>query len=85
MPNAGLPVLTPDDLMAGDGPQGGTVILYDDDHFYMGSVLAELLVARGCRVEFVTPSAVVAEWSDNTLEQGYIQTPADGGWACICT
>jgi dimethylamine/trimethylamine dehydrogenase len=74
VPNSGLPVFTPDDLMAGEGPTGGTVILYDDDHFYMGSVLAELLVARGCRVEFVTPSAVVAEWSDNTLEQGYIQT-----------
>ncbi len=74
VPNAGLPVFTPDDLMAGDGPQGGTVILYDDDHFYIGSVLTELLVARGCAVEFVTPSALVAEWSDNTLEQGYIQT-----------
>ncbi|MCA3509797.1 MAG: NAD(P)-binding protein, partial [Rhodobacter sp.] len=60
---AGLPVFTPDDLMAGQGPFGGTVLLYDDDHFYMGSVLAELLVARACRVEFVTPAAKVAEWT----------------------
>jgi dimethylamine/trimethylamine dehydrogenase len=39
----------------------------------MGSVLAELLVAKGCRVSFVTPSTKVAEWSVNTLEQGQIQ------------
>ena len=66
-------MFTPDDLMAGRVPTG-RVILYDDDHFYMGSVLAELLVARGCDVEFVTPSAKVAEWTENTLEQRFIQT-----------
>jgi dimethylamine/trimethylamine dehydrogenase len=74
IPQAGLPVFTPDDLMAGQGPSGGTVLLYDDDHFYMGSVLAELLMARGCRVEFVTPAAKVAEWTENTLEQRLIQS-----------
>lgn len=51
----------------------GTILLYDDDHFYMGSVLAELLVARGCTVHFVTPAVKVAEWTDNTLEQSTIQ------------
>jgi dimethylamine/trimethylamine dehydrogenase len=69
-----LPVFTPDDLMDGGGPTGGTVLLYDDDHYYMGSVLAELLLARGCAVEFVTPAARVAEWTVNTLEQRLIQT-----------
>jgi dimethylamine/trimethylamine dehydrogenase len=49
------------------------VVIYDDDHYYMGSVLAELLIAKGCRVSFVTPSTKVAEWSVNTLEQGQIQ------------
>ncbi len=68
----GMPLFTPDDAMAGGGPQGGRVLLYDDDHFYMGSVIAETLVARGCRVDFVTPSALVAEWTRNTLEQGAI-------------
>ncbi|MDZ4094432.1 MAG: NAD(P)-binding protein, partial [Paracoccaceae bacterium] len=71
--DAAMPVFTPDDLMAGGGPAGGRVALYDDDHFYMGSVLAELLVARGCAVDFITPAARVAEWTDNTLEQGIIQ------------
>jgi dimethylamine/trimethylamine dehydrogenase len=68
-----MPIFTPDDLMSGAGPIGGTVLLYDDDHFYMGSVLAELLVARGCTVHFVTPAVKVAEWTDNTLEQSTIQ------------
>jgi dimethylamine/trimethylamine dehydrogenase len=67
-----MPVFTPDDLMAGGGPMAGRVLIYDDDHFYMGSVLAELLVARGCVVEFVTPAVKVAEWTENTLEQGRI-------------
>ncbi len=67
-----MPVFTPDDLMAGKGPTAGRVMLYDDDHFYMGSVLAELLVSRGCYVDFVTPAVKVAEWTDNTLEQGTI-------------
>lgn len=67
-----MPIFTPDDLMAGQGPRDQSVVIYDDDHFYMGSVLAELLVSRGCHVDFVTPAAKVAEWSENTLEQGRI-------------
>jgi dimethylamine/trimethylamine dehydrogenase len=67
-----MPVYSPDDVMAGEGPAGGRVVLYDDDHYYMGSVIAEALVARGCHVDFVTPAAKVAEWTENTLEQAVI-------------
>lgn len=67
-----MPVFTPDDLMAQIGPTDCRVTLYDDDHFYMGSVLAEVLVARGCKVDLVTPAAKVAEWTQNTLEQAII-------------
>jgi dimethylamine/trimethylamine dehydrogenase len=70
--DAGMPVFSPDDIMDGGGPMSGRVMIYDDDHFYMGSVMAELLVSRGCRVEFVTPAAKVAEWAENTLEQSMI-------------
>lgn len=70
--DAGMVVYTPDDVMDGKYPSGH-VVIYDDDHYYMGSVLAELLIAKGCRVSFVTPSTKVAEWSVNTLEQGQIQ------------
>jgi dimethylamine/trimethylamine dehydrogenase len=70
--DAAMPVFTPDDLMAGQRPSGH-VVIYDDDHFYMASVLAELLVQNGNRVTFVTPATKAAEWSYNTLEQGAIQ------------
>jgi dimethylamine/trimethylamine dehydrogenase len=69
---AAMPVFTPDDLMEGKTPNGH-VVIYDDDHYYMGGVLAELLVAKGCRVTYVTPSTKVSEWSTNTLEQAQIQ------------
>ena len=68
-----IPIFTPDDLMDGRLPSGH-VLLFDDDHYYMGSVLAELLVNKGCSVTLVTPSAYVSEWTLNTLEQGVIQS-----------
>jgi dimethylamine/trimethylamine dehydrogenase len=66
--NGALPVFTPDDLMAGNIPTG-RIVLFDDDHYYMGGVLAELLVAHGASVTLVTPSAYVSDWTRNTLEQ----------------
>lgn len=66
--DAGMPVFTPDDIMDGRRPSGD-VVIYDDDHYYMGGVLAELLIQEGCRVTLVTPSAYVSDWTVNTLEQ----------------
>ena len=34
-----MPVFTPDDLMDGASPTGH-VVIYDDDHYYMGGVMA---------------------------------------------
>jgi dimethylamine/trimethylamine dehydrogenase len=62
-------VLTPDDLFAGTRPAGDRVVLYDDDHYYLGGALAELLAAEGKRVTLVTPAALVSEWTVNTMEQ----------------
>jgi dimethylamine/trimethylamine dehydrogenase len=66
--DAAMPVYTPDDIMQGRRPTGH-VVLYDDDHYYMGGVLAELLISQGCQVTLVTPSAYVSDWTVNTLEQ----------------
>ncbi|MGI9372588.1 MAG: FAD-dependent oxidoreductase [Hyphomicrobiales bacterium] len=67
----GMQVFTPDDVMEGVMPSG-RVVIFDDDHFYMGGVLAELLVTTGCDVTLVTPAAFVSEWTNNTLEQAAI-------------
>jgi dimethylamine/trimethylamine dehydrogenase len=69
----GLQLLTPDDLMRGERPTGERVLLFDDDHYYLGGVLAELLAREGHRVTFVTPSARVSDWADHTMEQERIQ------------
>jgi len=69
------PVLTPDDLMAGrmPDPESGPVLVYDDDHYYMGGVLAELLATSGHEVILATPAADASHWTHNTLEQHRIQ------------
>lgn len=66
--DAAMPLFTPDDLMDGATPTGH-VVIYDDDHYYMGGVLAELLIQKGCSVTLITPAAYVSEWTLNTLEQ----------------
>jgi dimethylamine/trimethylamine dehydrogenase len=66
-----IPVYTPDDLMAEKMP-AGNVVVFDDDHYYMGGVVAELLVEQGCEVTLITPAAYVSDWSNNTLEQAAI-------------
>jgi len=60
-------VLTPDDLMEGRLPQG-PVVIFDDDHYYMGGVLAERCVAAGLQVTLVTPASIPSAWTANTLE-----------------
>ncbi|MDH4346962.1 MAG: FAD-dependent oxidoreductase, partial [Thermoleophilia bacterium] len=69
----GVELLTPDDLLAGMRPAGRRVVVYDDDHFYLGGVLAELLVTEGREVTLVTPEARVSAWTENTMEQHRIQ------------
>jgi dimethylamine/trimethylamine dehydrogenase len=64
--------LTPDDLMAGRVPTG-EVVIFDDDAFYMGSLMAELVVRAGGTATIVTPDDTVATWSSNTLEYRHLQ------------
>ena len=61
-------VFTPNDIMAGVEVKG-PVVLFDDDHYYMGAVLAEKLQSAGLAVTFVTPAGMVGQWSRNTEEQ----------------
>ena len=60
-----------DNAGKGDKSESGPIVIYDDG-FYMGSMMAEAAATRH-DVIFVTPDAVVAEWSDKTLEQTRIQ------------
>ncbi len=65
-------VITPDDVIAGK-EVSGQVIIFDDDHYYMGGIIAELLRRNGHEVILVTPAGEVSSWTRNTLEQHRIQ------------
>jgi dimethylamine/trimethylamine dehydrogenase len=69
----GADILTPDDLLAGRRPAGRNVLIYDDDHYYMGGVLAELLVREDFNVTLVTPAPDVSNWMRMTMEQFRVQ------------
>lgn len=66
-------VLTPDDIMSGVRPSGSRVVIFDDDHYYMAGILAELLASEGFSVTVVCPKPQVSAWTSNTLEVDRIQ------------
>ena len=68
----GAGVFTPDDVMDG-AAISGPVVVYDDDYYYMGGVVAEKLRADGLDVTLVTPDSVVSSWMHQTLEQHRVQ------------
>jgi dimethylamine/trimethylamine dehydrogenase len=65
-------LLTPDDIFAGR-TAAGPVVVYDDDHYYMGGVLAEKLRREGHEVTLVTPASEISAWTKFTLEQPMIE------------
>jgi dimethylamine/trimethylamine dehydrogenase len=66
-------VLTPDDIMSGVAAVG-PVVVYDDDHYYMGGVVAEKLRGEGLDVTLVTPANEISTWTNNTEEQHRVQS-----------
>ena len=71
--DAGADVLTPDDILDGKRPKGKNLVIYDDDHYYMGGVIAELLRKEDYAVTLVTPSYLVSSFTKASLEQHAIQ------------
>ena len=65
-------VYTPDDVMDGVSPPG-SVVVYDDDHYYLGPVIALALARAGAQVRYVTSAGRAGEWSEYTAEQARTQ------------
>jgi len=61
-------VFTPDDVIAG-AKLSGPVVIFDDDHYYMGAVIAEALRHGGLDVALVTPGSRISAWAEYTNEQ----------------
>ncbi len=68
-----ISVLTPDDIFAGAALPKNAIV-YDDEHNYLGGILAEHLANSGCKTALVTPHTLVSAWTDMTLEQARIVT-----------
>lgn len=66
-------IFTPDDIMSGRLPEG-RIIVYDDDHYYMGSVLAELLRQKDRKVTLMTPEDVISKWGGYTYDRWRAQS-----------
>ena len=60
-------ICAPEAVFAGNCPSG-RVLVFDDDHYYLGSAIAEHLAHTGHEVVLVTPSAEVSGWTHYTLE-----------------
>jgi dimethylamine/trimethylamine dehydrogenase len=54
--------------MAGAAPRG-PVLVFDDDCYYLASVVAEKLRRAGLEVTYATPAGKVCEWAYTTDEQ----------------
>ena len=67
-----LAVLTPDDILTGS-KANGRVLIYDDDHYYMGGAIAERCRQDDLQVCLVTPDSKISSWTEKTLEQERIQ------------
>ncbi len=61
-------VYTPDDILADHMPTG-KVIVFDDEHYYFGGLIAEKLALSGCQVNLVTSAPVISAYTQYTLEQ----------------
>ena len=65
-------VVSPESVFA-DKKLVDPVVVFDDDNFYMGAVIAEKLKLDGYEVTLVTTAPEVSPWTHNTLEQHRIQ------------
>ncbi|SHK38352.1 dimethylamine/trimethylamine dehydrogenase [Shimia gijangensis] len=67
-------IFTPDDIMDGTLPTKGPVLIYDEDSYYMGGVIAETLTKAGLDVIIATPADKVSAWTEQTSERWRIHT-----------
>ena len=68
-----MELLIPDDLLKGEKPGNKNVLIYDDDHYYIGGIIAEVLAKEDYQVTLLTPAADVSNWTHHTMEQHRIQ------------
>ncbi|SLN49002.1 Trimethylamine dehydrogenase [Roseovarius litorisediminis] len=66
-------ILTPDDIMNGLVPKG-PVLVYDEDGYYLGGVIAEKLCREDLDVAIATPADNISDWAGKTSERWRVRT-----------
>ena len=76
----GATVVSADIVLSGDALPSGSVLIHDDDHYYLAAVMALMLRQRGYDVTYMTPGGRPAGWTRYTNEQcATIKSLADAG------
>ena len=76
-------VIGVEQILRGKLPEG-RVVIYDDDHYYLGSAIALLASASGCQVALVSPADSLAAWSHHTEEhRPTMQALIEAGVECV--
>ena len=65
-------VVSPQAVFAGNDLKG-PIVVFDDDKYYMGALIAEKLKLDGHEVTLITTTPEVSPWTHNTLEQHRVQ------------
>ncbi|WP_323785446.1 FAD-dependent oxidoreductase [Thalassovita sp.] len=73
VPSSAPEILTPDDIVAGVTPTG-PVLVYDEDGYYLGGVIAEHLHLKGLDVAIATPADNISDWAGKTSERWRVRT-----------
>jgi dimethylamine/trimethylamine dehydrogenase len=67
--DSAAPILhSAEDVLNGTVPSGKRVLIYDDDHYYFGSVMALTLQSKGYDVALMTPAGRACAWGEMTEE-----------------
>jgi dimethylamine/trimethylamine dehydrogenase len=56
-------------ILSGEKIDAECIVIYDDDHYYIGSVMALELAKRGHKIVLVTPAGRPCSWGKYTDEQ----------------
>jgi dimethylamine/trimethylamine dehydrogenase len=75
-------ILTPDDILSGTLPDN-TVVVYDDDHYFMAASIALLLARAGRTVHYVSTYSLVAGYTQYTNEQRVLHTAVANECAAV--
>ncbi len=77
-------VMSVDSILDGDMPSG-SVLIYDDDHYYLGNAIALKLREANIPVTMVTPEARIGGWNHHTTEQHQlIRSLIEAGVEMVC-